>query len=167
MAIKIVDANLNDILSTRRAGRARSPETQMLLDSISALRPGQAKAVVPERGESIPAVRSRIAYAARIANVKLRIVTGSDRLMFALRQGAASNTANREDAAARRESVQKAALKMGRSRKTRLTAENILDGLRKNGIEFDMARPGTMVGAVLRSMPQFERVGKNQFKYVG
>jgi hypothetical protein len=167
MAIKIVDADLNYILKARRAGRARSPETQMMLDSISELRPGQAKAIVLENRETIPAVRSRLAYAARVAGVKLRVATNRDRIMFALRRGGPASGADREGAAARRESVQQAALGMGGSRKTPLSAENVLAVLSKNGIVFEMSRPGTMVGAILRSMPEFERVGRNQFRYIG
>lgn len=164
--MKIIDADLNNILNTRRAGRARSPEMKAILDSISQLRPGKAMAIVLEDRESVPAMRSRLTYAARVAGVKLRIATSNDRIMFALRRSGPAGGVNREGAVARRETVQRAALRIGRSRKTPFTAENVLAVLSKNGVAFEMSRPGTMVGAVLRSMPEFERVGKNQFMYI-
>ena len=167
MGIRIVEADLNDMLGKRRAGRIRSPEMQAMLDSISRLRPGKARAILPDEGETIPAMRSRLAYAARVAGVKLRIATTHDRIMFTLRRDPPVRSVSRENATARRDSVQRAALRVGRSRKTPFTAENLLGAMARNGVKFDMPRPATMVGAILRSMPAFERVGKNRFKYTG
>ena len=51
--MKIVDANISDLKTAPRGRRQRSPETQKLIEAISGLKAGQAKAVVPEGSETI------------------------------------------------------------------------------------------------------------------
>ena len=163
--MKIVDANISELKTAPRGRRQRSPEMQELIDAISSLKPGQAKAVVPEGSESVKSLRTRVSYAARAAGKKLRIVADDDKVMFTIRGGARAGSTSRAGAAERKAAVQKKALEMGRRRKTALSAQDVIDALQAEGVELDVARPGTMVGAVLRSMPEFERTGHNQFLY--
>jgi hypothetical protein len=163
--MKIVDANISDLKTAPRGRRQRSPETQKLIEAISGLKAGQAKAVVPEGSETIKSLRTRVGYAARAADRKLRIVADDSRVMFSLRGGSRTGATSRAGAAERKAAVQKKALEMGRRRKSALSAQDVIDALRTEGVELDVARPGTMVGAVLRSMPEFERTGHNEFTY--
>ena len=163
--MKIVDANIADLKTAPRGRRQRSPETQKLIEAISSLKAGQAKAVVPEGNETVKGLRTRVGYAARAADRKLRIVADENRVMFTLRGGSRSGATSRAGAAERKAVVQKKALEIGRRRKTALSAQDVIDALNAEGVVLDVARPGTMVGAVLRSMPEFERTGQNEFTY--
>ena len=165
--MKIVEATLSDMKRTPRGRRQRSPETQQLVDTITELKPGQVRALVPEGDETIKKLRPRISYAARVAGRKVRIAADNDRIMFTLRSGGRSSGSNRAGAAARKTKVQAKALELGKRRKSELSAQEIIDALTKDGVDLGIARPGTMVGAVLRSMPEFERTGNNVFKYTG
>lgn len=166
--MKIVEASLSDMKRTPRGRRQRSPETQTLIDTISELKPGQVRAVVPEGNETIKRLRPRISYAARVAGRKVRIAADDEKVMFTLRSGARTGgSSSRAGAAARKNRVQEKALELGKRRKTNITAQDIIESLQSEGVNLDVARPGTMVGAVLRSMPEFERIGSNEFKYTG
>jgi hypothetical protein len=165
MPIKIVDADINRLRTASRSGRSRSQETLRLMRAIDDLRPGRAKALLPEQGESMARLRSRLNYAARASGHKLRVVTDQDRVLFALRGGAVSRP--RAGGAERREAVQKKALALAKGGRGPITAESVLKAMAADGVKFDVARPATMVGAVLRAMPEFERTGKNQFRYKG
>ena len=166
MAIQFVSVDINEFRAARRTERVRSPEVRELVQAIGQLKPGQAKAVVIERGESAKTLRSRISYAARAAGVRIRIVVDNDRLMFSLRSaGRVADASGRQDASARKEAVRSKALAIGRRRKE-ISADDVaasLDPVTLSGVR----RPGTMVGAVLRSMDEFERVGHNRFRYKG
>lgn len=165
--MKIVEATLADMRKTPRGRRQRSPETQRLIDVISELKPGQVRALVPEGNETIKRLRPRISYAARIAGRKVRIAADDDRVLFTLRTGGRSASTNRAGAAARKAKVQEKAIELGKRRKKEISAQDVVDSLNSDGVDLGVARPGTMIGAVLRSMPEFERTGSNQFKYVG
>jgi hypothetical protein len=165
--MKIVDASISDLKAAPRGRRQRSPETQRLVEAILALKSGQAKAVVPENDETVRKLRARISYAARAADRKLRVVADDNKVMFTLRAGGRAKSASRDGAGERKAIVQKKAITMGKSRKTALVAQDIIDALKKDGVDLGVARPGTMVGAVLRSMTEFERTGHNEFKYLG
>ena len=56
---------------------------------------------------------------------------------------------------------------LANSGKSEISAEDVLDTLPKDDQIFSMARPATVVGAVLRSMPEFVRVAKNRFQFKG
>lgn len=166
--MKIVEATLADMKNTPRGRRQRSPETQALIDSISQLKPGQVKALVPEGSETVKKLRPRISYAARVAGRKVRIAANDEKIMYTLRSGArSSSSANRAGAAARKAKVQAKALELGKRRKSDISAQDVIDALNAEGANLGVARPGTMVGAVLRSMPEFTRTGANKFKYKG
>jgi hypothetical protein len=167
--MKIVDASITDLKAAPRGRRQRSPETQALIEAILSLKSGQAKAVVPENKETVKQLRARVSYAARAADRKLRIVADDSQVMFALRTSArgSGSTASRAGAAQRKDLVQKKALDLGKRRKSAISAQDIIEALTADGVDLGVARPGTMVGAVLRSMPEFERTGHNQFKYAG
>ena len=165
--MKIVEASISDMQKKPR-GRQRSPEMQKLIDVISALRPGQAKALVPEGSETVKNLPPRISNAARVAGKKVRIVAEENRILFSLRSGGRSgSTSNRGDAAVRKSKVQAKALELGKRRKTEISAQDVIDALAADGVDLGVARPGTMVGAVLRSMPEFTRTGSNKFHYEG
>lgn len=164
-AMKIVDASLADMKTAPRGRRQRSPETQELIDTIIALKPGQARALVPEGNETVKKLRPRISYAARVAGRKVRIVANDEKVMFTLRSGSrTSSGGNKAGAAARKLKVQEKALELGKRRKRDISAQDVIDALAADDVNLGVARPGTMVGAVLRSMPEFERTGSNLFK---
>ena len=85
--MKIVEADLAALKSAARRGRARSPETQQLVEAIESLEPGKAKAVVVEGGETAAKVRARLMYVAKAAGVKLDTAVKDDRVLFALKNG--------------------------------------------------------------------------------
>ena len=162
--MKIVEASLADMKTAQRGRRQRSPETQELIDTILGLKPGQARALIPEGDETVKRLRPRISYAARVAGKKVRIVAKEDKVMFTLRSGARSSSGNKAGAASRKSKVRQKAIELGKRRKRDISAQDVVDALTADGVKLGVARPGTMVGAVLRSMPEFERTGANQFK---
>jgi hypothetical protein len=166
MPIQIIDADYEQLKRAARAGRVRSKEVQQLVKAVQDLAPGKAKALVPERGENVARLRTRLSYAARAAGVKLRVAVDEDRVLFALRSGSKSG-AGRVGATERRRLVQQKAFQLGKGGRRAVTAEDVLKALAADGVTFEVARPATMVGAVLRSMPEFERTGRNTFKYKG
>jgi len=87
--MRIVDADISDFRHAARRGRARSPETQQLIDAIAALTPGTAKAVMLEPDHTGSRIRARLTYAARVAGKRLQIVMQEDRVLFALRSSRA------------------------------------------------------------------------------
>ncbi len=82
--MKIVDVDIKELNRASRRFRARSSETNQLVDAISVLKPGQAKAVVVENEGAAKKMRSRLIYAAGIAGKRLQIANVGDRVMFAL-----------------------------------------------------------------------------------
>ena len=68
----------------------------------------------------------------------------------------------------RSEMIRTTALALARGGMDVLTPQNVLDYLRMtDGVTFDVQRPGSVVGSVLNNMDEFERLGKNRFKYNG
>jgi len=166
MPVQFVNAGIEEFRAARRTERVRSPEVRQLIEAIGDLKPGLAKAVVVERGESAKMLRSRISYAARTAGAKVRIVDDGERLMFSLRGGGRSGASvGKQNAAARKAAVRQHALAIGRRRKE-IAAEDVVESLDSATLD-GVRRPGTMVGAVLRSMDEFERVGHNRFRFKG
>jgi len=84
--VRIVDADIAALSNAAKRGRVRSPETQQLIDTIDSMSQGTAKAILLEPGQTGQKVRSRLAYAARIAGKRLQIVIQEDRVLFALSQ---------------------------------------------------------------------------------
>lgn len=167
MALNIVDADIGALRKLTRPGRARSAETLKLINAIESLKPGQAKALVLEAGDTIPALRSKLGYAARAAGVKLRTASDGSRLIFALQKKSSTAVQNREGAEERKELVRSGALGLANSGQNEISAEDVLEALPKDDQIFQMSRPATVVGAVLRSMPEFVRVAKNRFQFKG
>lgn len=165
--MKIVEASLTDMKSAPRGRRQRSPETQKLIDTITELKPGQVKAIMPEGNETVKRLRPRVSYASRVAGRKVRIVADDTKVMFTLRTGARAGSVSKAGAATRKSKVQEKALELGKRRKREISAQDVIDALAADGVTLGVARPGTMIGAVLRSMPEFERTGSNQFKFKG
>ena len=166
MPIQIVDADIQHLKRASRTGRVRSKDIQQIIKAIQELGPGKAKALVPERGETVARLRTKLSYAARAAGVKLRVVKEENRVLFALKSGRGGG-ASRGGAADRKRLVQQKALQIGKTARKPITAEDVLKALDSDGASLGMARPATMVGAILRSMSEFERTGKNTFKYKG
>ena len=83
MPLKIVDADIKDLKKSRTRGRVRSPETIALIEAIDSLSTGKAKAIELAAGQDPAKVRARLAYAAKIAGKKLKIVVENDRVLFA------------------------------------------------------------------------------------
>ena len=84
--MRIVDVDIEALNNAARRGRVRSPETQQLIDTIESMTPGTAKAIMLEGGQTGQKVRSRLTYAARIAEKRLQVVVQEDRVLFALSQ---------------------------------------------------------------------------------
>ena len=166
MPFTIVDADIRTIRNASRAGRARSPETKRLIEAIESLAPGGAKAILLDPGETIPKIRSKLAYAARIAGRKLRVATDGERVLFALR-GDGRPASDRVGTARRREVILAKALELARAGRVELAAEDVLAALDADGVTFGVSRPATMVGAILRGAPEFERTGRNAFRFRG
>ena len=166
MSATIVDADIRVVTDAARAGRSRSPQTKRLIKAIEDLTPGKAKAILLDPGETVPKVRARLTYAARITGRRLRVATDGGRVLFALRAGGRA-PGGRAGAAQRREAVLAKALELSRSGRTELTATDVLSALAADGMTFDVGRPATMVGAILRSAPGFERTGRNVFRVRG
>ena len=166
MPLTIIDANITALRNRSGRGRTRSPETKRLIEAVEGLAPGRAKAILLDPGETIPKVRSRLAYAARIAGKKLRVATDGKRVVFALR-GDGRARRGRADTVLRRAAILAKALELAGAGCTELTAEDVLSALDSDGAAFDVSRPATMVGAVLRASPEFDRIGRNVFRFRG
>ena len=82
--MRIVDADIATLNNAAKRGRVRSPETQQLVDAIDSMTQGTAKAILLEPGQTGQKIRSRLAYAARIAGKRLQIVVQEERVLFAL-----------------------------------------------------------------------------------
>ncbi len=68
----------------------------------------------------------------------------------------------------RSEKIRTTALALARGGMNVLTPQDVLDYLRMtDGVTFAVQRPGSVVGTVLNNMDEFERLGKNRFKYNG
>ena len=166
MPLKIVDADIKVLRNTARKGRARSPEILQLVGVLEALKYGQAKALVPEGKETTATLRVRLSTASKAAGVKVRTAIIDGKVVFALkaRRGAGRN---KGEAANRKKLIQDAAVKLAKGGRKAVSVEDILAAIKKAGAELNVARPATAVGAVLRRMPSFKRVGKNKFEYRG
>ncbi len=165
MALNIVTADISALRKAAYMGRARSQEMIDLISAIQSLKQNQAKALVREPNETMGTLRSRLGYAARAADVKLRTVSDENRLMFGLKRTGGGTVQQREGAVERRAAVRECALNLAQSGQSVVSADDVLQALSDDGVTFDVARPATMVGAVLRSMSEFDRVGKNEFRY--
>ena len=164
--MKIVDADIKQLGSSSRSGRTRSAMTNMLIKSVEDLRPGVAKAVELETGETIQKIRARLTYSARVTGRKLSVATDGSRVLFALKDRQDSGR-KRIDAMHRRDAVRAKALELVSSQKE-IKVEDILSALGADTVSsLDVSRPSTMIGAVLRSMPEFERTGQNAFRLRG
>ena len=84
--MNIVDIDITTLRKAARRGRTRSPETVALIQAIDNLRPGQAKAIMIERGQTGGKVRSRLTYAAKAVGKRLQIAIEEDKVLFALRE---------------------------------------------------------------------------------
>lgn len=82
--MKIVDVDIRDLDRATRRVRARSEETEQLVDVISNLKSNEAKAIKIDAGETAKKLRSRLSYAARIAGKRLQIGITDDTVLFAL-----------------------------------------------------------------------------------
>ena len=83
MGLNIVDADIKDLKQSRSRGRVRSAETKALVEAIDSLRPGKAKAISLTPGQDVTKIRAKLAYAAKAAGKKLKIVVEEDRILFA------------------------------------------------------------------------------------
>ena len=164
MPVRIVDADIGTVRNAARAGRARSPETKRLIQAVEDLAPGRAKAILLDAGETASKARGRLVYAARVADRKLRIVTDGQRVLFALRDSS-GRRGSRGETSRRRRVVLAKALDLVKAGRPEVAAQDVLRSLNAEGVTFDVARPGTMVGAVLRAAPEFERIGRNVFRF--
>lgn len=82
--MNIVDIDVKEMNAASKRGRARSAETQQLIDVITSLDRKSGKAVIIEKGVTAEKIRSRLTYAAKLAGRRLKIAVRDDRVMFAI-----------------------------------------------------------------------------------
>lgn len=83
-------------------------------------------------------------------------------------QGEASDYASSpSNPAERREMVVRMAIELASAGEPKVTAEEIMLALDEASVTLGIARPTTMIGAVLSAHDDFERVGKGEFRYTG
>jgi ribosomal protein L30E len=83
LSLNIVEADIKDLKKSRSRGRVRSEETKALIAAIDSLTSGKAKAIKLEAGQDPAKMRAKLAYAAKVAGKKLKIVVEQDRILFA------------------------------------------------------------------------------------
>lgn len=82
--VKIIEIDIKEMSTATRRGRARSAETQELINVITSLDRNTGKAVIIEKGGSTAKIRSRLTYAAKLAGKRLKIAVRDDRVMFTI-----------------------------------------------------------------------------------
>ncbi len=82
--MKIVDVDIRVLGQASRRVRARSDVTEQLVEAIKSLKANDAKAVILDERDTARKLRSRLSYAARIADKRLQIGITEDRVLFAL-----------------------------------------------------------------------------------
>lgn len=82
--MNIIDIDVKEMNAASKRGRARSSETQQLIDVIKKLDRKSAKAVMIEDGVPAVKIRSRLTYAAKLAGKRLKIAMSDDRVMFSI-----------------------------------------------------------------------------------
>jgi hypothetical protein len=180
MVFEIVEIDPAEMHRTALITRAKSPRIRALYEALFSLQKGEAKAAVVEPGEDLTQIRNMVANCAARANVELQIVVDrvAQRVLFThkpsrsqqrpLMPSSATSRTPEELVAMeeRREKIREAALTLGRER-PQISAQEVIDHLRDNGIRFDVPRPATAASAVIRNMSEFERVGQSRFAYRG
>ena len=180
MPIEIVEVDLAEMQRTALLNRAKSPQVRAIYEAMFSLQPGEAKAVIADPGEELSQIRNLITQCASRANLDLQIVVDrvAGRVLFTQKpvQPGQENTpvpsspsrSPEEQAAAeyRRDRIRVAALELGRQR-PQISAQEVVDLLRDRGEAIAMSRPTTAVSAVMRNMPEFERVDRGRFTYLG
>ncbi len=82
--LEIIDIDIKEMSVATRRGRARSAETQELINIITSLDRKTGKAVIIEKDGSPAKIRSRLTYAAKLAGKRLKIAVRGDRVMFTI-----------------------------------------------------------------------------------
>ena len=176
MTIEIVKIDPQEMHRTSLLVRAKSPQVRLIYEAMFSMKPGEAKAVILESGEELAQIRNTIANCAARANLDLQIVVDrtAGRVLFTHKLDASvdtpsmmsSNSSRTPDEQAamieRREKIREAALKLGREN-PQISAQEVIDYMRDNGIVFEVPRPTTAASAVMRNMEEFERVGQSRF----
>ena len=63
--------------------------------------------------------------------------------------------------------VRQAALRLAKEGQTTLLSGDVIGELARQDVTFSIKRPNSMAGTVMTGMSEFERVGKNLFRFVG
>jgi hypothetical protein len=63
--------------------------------------------------------------------------------------------------------VKQTALELAKAGNLEISTNDVLDALHRKGITLDVKRPTSMIGTVLKAMPEFKRLEMNRFQYVG
>lgn len=180
MPIEIVEVDLAEMNRTALINRAKSPHVRAIYEAMFSLQPGEAKAVIADPGEELSQIRNLVNQCATRAGLDLQIVLDrvAGRVLFTHKPTKAGqrgtpvpekSVRSPEEQTAlveRREKIREAALKLGRER-PQISAQEVVDFLRDNGETIKTARPTTAVSAVMRNMPEFERVDRSRFTYRG
>lgn len=180
MPIEIVEVDLAEMQRTALINRAKSPQVRALYEAMFSLQPGEAKAAIADPGEELSQIRNLVAQCASRANLNLQIIVDrvAGRVLFTQKPGqsnrkqssaTAQPARSAEEQAAliqRRERIREAALELGQDR-PQISAQEVVDFMRDSDDAIDMARPTTAVSAVMRNMPEFERVDRSRFSYRG
>lgn len=178
MSIEIVEVDPNEMKRASLMNRAKNDNVRAMYQALFELKPGQAKAIVAEPGDDLGRIRTALQHCAARSGHGLRIVLDrmAGRVLFTLaeadsRPSRSVSTSSRThqdaaEAARRRQLIRDAALDLI-GKNPVLNAQDVVDVLMARGAVGGMARPGTAVSAVMRNMPEFERIGKSQFRFVG
>ena len=166
MSLQLIDVDITE-LHMQRSLRRTDAITQQLMSTISELEINQAKALIPDGGETLQQLRSKLRNASKIIGIKIRsVITDDERLVFALAKEETSGKANRIDMTARKDQFRNRAIELGQEEGS-ITAERILEVLADEDVTFDnVSRPSTMAAALLRHMPEFERSEDDNRLYI-
>ena len=166
MSLRIVDA---DIVAMRIAKHSKKMSDQLrtVLEVVTHLKHGQTKRIVLEEGETARSARMVLRKASKLSGVDLRIGTSiKGEIVFAITHQEAKNR-KRIGTAARKKIIREAARKLARDTES-IAIDDVLRALSDAGVLFDdVKRPGTMVGAVVCNMDEFERIGRGVYRRKG
>ena len=179
MPLTIVPIDAEDMFRTQVLSRAKNPTMQALYREIFDLlgrEKGAAREIVLDYDEDFDRIRALLAQCSKRTGIELWVVPDriKNRIMFTLKntQGgrkpppptASPTPRDQEEARLRADAIKDAALELARQRPV-VSAQEVVDHLRMNGVNLEVRRPTTSVSAVMRNMREFEHTDMGQFRY--
>lgn len=179
MALTIVPIDPEDMFRTQVLSRAKNPTMQALYREIFDLmgrEKGAAREIQLDFGDDFDRVRQLLAQCSKRTGIELWVIPDriKNRILFTLKntQGGRKPPApttsptprDQEEARQRADAIRDAALELARQRPV-VSAQEVVDHLRMNGVNLDVRRPTTSVSAVMRNMAEFEHTETGQFSF--